>query len=628
MSGTYTIGIDPGTSSGSVTVGLDTTPGAVPPPSRPQASVIDYSNALSGHLAGLFLMNEGTGSTDENLANTQTAAFAGTTLPEWNTTDPSVLFNGGASLNSYLNAGTDLAFDQLPTSQITIVAKLYVNTVAAAGIAEKNDNNALSGFAFGWDSNGALHLTIEKSTADMRVATANGVITSGQWIQVAFTWDGTVGTASAAHFYVNGVEQSKATSSDGSGTLGYANATNQPFRIGNASFDPEAGSLNGEMAYLAVYKGRILTPTEMSELDTEFPIDNSDVTGSISENGSSVPVTTTSAGQNAQLTFNGILEQEATVQVSDNTIGAVTVSLLNEDGTSAASVSSSASSFTVPATLLPSTSLYRVYVHPTAGGEGNITLALTTQGGVGSIPSRPSGSVVDSGNGLSTDLAGLFVMNEASGTTDENLVDTQTAAFSGTTLPTWNTGDPSIVFNGGGSLHSYLNAGTDLAFDQLPTSKITIIAKVYVTSLQDSGVAEKNDNNAVDSGFVFGWDSNGALHLTVEKSSSNMRVFTGNGVITSGQWIQVAFTWDGTVGTASAAHFYVNGVEQGKVSSSDGSGTLGYANATNKSFRIGNASFDPAAGSLNGKMAYLAVYKGRILTTAEMAQLDANPPIQ
>src|SRR5262249_42639966 len=125
---------------------------------------------------------------------------------------------------------------------------------------------------FGWDGSGALRLTVERSSVNMRVATAASAVATGQWMQVAFTWDGTVGTAAAAHLYVNGVEQTKASSADGSGTIGYANATNQPFRIGNASFDTQAGALNGKMEYLAVYKGRILTTTEMNQLDTQLPI--------------------------------------------------------------------------------------------------------------------------------------------------------------------------------------------------------------------------------------------------------------------------------------------------------------------------------------------------------------------
>jgi hypothetical protein len=54
--------------------------------------------------------------------------------------------------------------------------------------------------------------------------------------------------------------------------VGYAGATNQPFRIGNATYDSIAGSLNGKIAYMAVYRGRILTATELNQLDTQLPI--------------------------------------------------------------------------------------------------------------------------------------------------------------------------------------------------------------------------------------------------------------------------------------------------------------------------------------------------------------------
>jgi hypothetical protein len=56
-------------------------------------------------------------------------------------------------------------------------------------------------------------------------------------MQVAFTWNGTVGTAAVAHLFTNEAEHTKVSPSDGSGPLGYANTTNQPFRIGNADFD-------------------------------------------------------------------------------------------------------------------------------------------------------------------------------------------------------------------------------------------------------------------------------------------------------------------------------------------------------------------------------------------------------
>src|SRR5882724_10043657 len=55
----------------------------------------------------------------------------------------------------------------------------------------------------------------------MRVATAARAIATGQWMQVAFTWDGTVGTAAAAHLFINGEEKAKPTAGDGSGFLVY-----------------------------------------------------------------------------------------------------------------------------------------------------------------------------------------------------------------------------------------------------------------------------------------------------------------------------------------------------------------------------------------------------------------------
>ncbi len=620
VSGTYTILIDPAsTNTGSISVAVSLVATSIDPPTRSSQAVLTPSSSLASNLAGLFLMNEGTGTTDLNLVDRQTASLSGSNAPVWITAEPSLFFYGGGSLNSYVNAGTGLTFDQLTPGKITIVAKVYVSALGAAGICEKNDGNTInSGFVFGWDANGALKLTVEKGTQNMRVATAAGVVGPGAWVQLAFTWDGSVGTASAAHLYMYGVEQTKASSADGSGALGYSNATNQPFRIGNASFDV-TGSLSGKIAYLAVYKGRILTTTEMNQLDAALPTNTADLTQSITPNASPVTVTTTSTGQNVQLRFSANAGQDEVVQLTSNTMGSTTVSVMNPNTTTAGSATSSASSFSI-GRLANASGVHTIYIQPASAGSISVAVTVTD------LPPRPTSSTLDSGNSLATSLVGLFVMNEGTGTTDLNLSDSQTASFSGTSTPTWNTSDPSVVFGGGGSLNSYLNAGTDSAFDQMPTSRITVVSKVYVSTLAAAGVAEKNDGNTINSGFVFGWDANGALKLTVEKGTSNMRVATANSAIATGHWVQVAFTWDGTVGTGAVAHLFINGIEQAKASSADGSGTLGYSNATNKPFRIGTAGFD-FAGSLNGKMAYLAVYKGRILTTAELATLDAQLPI-
>jgi hypothetical protein len=324
-----------------------------------------------------------------------------------------------------------------------------------------------------------------------------------------------------------------------------------------------------------------------------------------------------------QLTFVAATAQSAGVQVTGNTMGLVTVSLLRQDRTVISTTTSSASAFNLAPGLLSAGGMHTIQVVPDPSASGSIGIAVT----LNDNPSRPPGASLDTSNPLAASLTGLFLMSEATGTTARNVVDNQVATFAGATAPQWNTTDPSVNFRGGASLNSYLDAGTDLAFDRLPTSRVTVVTKVFVTAVAAAGIVEKSDGNLIDSGFIFGWDATGSLRLTIEKSSTNMRAFTPANTVTAGHWMQLAVTWDGTVGTQAVAHFFLNGLEVGKSSSGDGAGTLGYTNATNKPFRIGNASVD-FNGSLNARMAYLAVYKGRILTPAEMNALDGQLPIQ
>lgn len=345
----------------------------------------------------------------------------------------------------------------------------------------------------------------------------------------------------------------------------------------------------------------------------------------ISSGGGGTTVSTTAPGENAKLSFAATGGQQVSVQFSSNTYSSVTASLLAPDKTVVTSMTSSSASFSFPTLTLPSSGTYTIFIDPAGTVTGSIHAGLTLQGSITSVPLRPVGSVLDSGNALSTSLVGLFLMNEGIGGTDKNLVDGQLANFAGTALPLWRTSDPSIAFQGGTSLNSYLDAGADLSFDQLTPGQMTVVAKVLVRAVAAAGIAEKNDSD-VDSGFVFGFDNIGALRLTVEKTQANMQAASASGIILPGQWVQLAFTWDGTTGTAASAHLFLNGVEQTKATAVDGAGTIGFANATGKSFRIGNAAFD-FPGSLDGRIAYVAVYKGRILSPTELGQLDAQLPI-
>jgi len=256
-----------------------------------------------------------------------------------------------------------------------------------------------------------------------------------------------------------------------------------------------------------------------------------------------------------------------------------------------------------------------------------------------SMPARPVDSVLDPSNPLVGQLVGLYLMNgvEGSGNSDRNLVDDKPAIFAGIIPPTWNHDIPCIAFHGGGPQHSFLDETMPayLGFDELPIRQMTIVARVYANApLLGAGVCEKFALGVPEAGFVFGWDNTGALHLTVLKSTESMRVATDAGAVVSGEWLQVACTWDGTGLDASSsndANLFVNGISQTKNLNVDGTGVPGSASATDQPFRIGTADFAPIAsgltGSLNGYMAYLAVYRDRILTEAELAELDQALPI-
>jgi hypothetical protein len=80
-------------------------------------------------------------------------------------------------------------------------------------------------------------------------------------------------------------------------------------------------------------------------------------------------------GQNAKLTFNGNANQQVTVQITGNTISGVVVSLLNPDGSTLATTTSSAASFTLSATL-SQTGVQTIFIDPPGSNVGTITVGV------------------------------------------------------------------------------------------------------------------------------------------------------------------------------------------------------------------------------------------------------------
>jgi len=107
-----------------------------------------------------------------------------------------------------------------------------------------------------------------------------------------------------------------------------------------------------------------------------------DVTRTATVDGPAVDITTEQPGQNGIVTFAGTDGQRVAVDVARNTIGAVTVRVLDADGrTVLGSVTSTASRFDLPPLTLPSTGVYSLIVDPAGMSVGSLSVAVVGSAG-------------------------------------------------------------------------------------------------------------------------------------------------------------------------------------------------------------------------------------------------------
>jgi YD repeat-containing protein len=102
-----------------------------------------------------------------------------------------------------------------------------------------------------------------------------------------------------------------------------------------------------------------------------------DVSGSVTINGSALPVTITKPGQNANITFSGTSSQLATVRIANSTFSCVTVTLLKPDGTSLTSTFSCGGTFNLSQQTLPTTGTYTIKIDPNGASTGSVNVSVT-----------------------------------------------------------------------------------------------------------------------------------------------------------------------------------------------------------------------------------------------------------
>jgi hypothetical protein len=105
-----------------------------------------------------------------------------------------------------------------------------------------------------------------------------------------------------------------------------------------------------------------------------------DTTGPITPGGASVPVAISTPGQTARLTFSGTSGQQATVQITGNTLNQIRVKLIASNGTVLTEVNSSWNppSFNLTTQTL-ATDTYTIQVSSTTGSTGSCNVSVAIQ---------------------------------------------------------------------------------------------------------------------------------------------------------------------------------------------------------------------------------------------------------
>lgn len=151
-------------------------------------------------------------------------------------------------------------------SALTIVGWIRPDTLGEGPslgriIGKTSTNTTTGGWTLNLDTTNRLTFDVDYATTDFRRRAANNSITLGQWQQVAVTWTGSA-TATNAKLYVNGVETSYATTTNGTG--GRVNDAAQSISIGNPPGLTDR-SFDGKIDNVRIYN-RVLTATEIAAL--------------------------------------------------------------------------------------------------------------------------------------------------------------------------------------------------------------------------------------------------------------------------------------------------------------------------------------------------------------------------
>lgn len=153
--------------------------------------------------------------------------------------------------STVINAGSGSSLDNIPAAGMSLNAWIYPVSQGegSAGVifAKNVGTTPLAGWLFQFAGTNALTFTVD-GVVDLVRTTSNNVITANAWNHVAVSWDGVMTTASSVHIYVNGLEVTYATTTNGSTRVDDGTST---FFIGNDS--TSALTFDGKIDDVRIY---------------------------------------------------------------------------------------------------------------------------------------------------------------------------------------------------------------------------------------------------------------------------------------------------------------------------------------------------------------------------------------
>lgn len=188
--------------------------------------------------------------------------------------------------------------------------------------------------------------------------------------------------------------------------------------------------------------------------------------------------------------------------------------------------------------------------------------------------------------------------------------------------PVWSSGqfDGALAFDGGDDV---VTVSRSPVIDNMPA--LTVSAWIRPASLGGGGkgrIVAKADGTGPVAGWHLHLTDTNQLQFRADYSTTDLDRVSSTNAVALNIWKHVVMTWDGTaVGTS--VKFYVNGVETGYASTTNGSGTR--VDDRSSALLIGNNS--TLARGFDGDIDDVRIYEG-VLTSGQVTTLfQAGPPL-